>query len=72
MTEDMPYRDPTAVERIVGKRRKAVQIGTGFYPWPLWQAYPTWQQYNEQLANERVAQEKAERAAKAPPYKPGY
>jgi hypothetical protein len=58
----IPYRDPGAVERIVGKIRRAVQVGTGFYAWPLWQRYPTWHQYNQQLADEREAAEKAGRA----------
>jgi hypothetical protein len=59
----LPYRDPTVIERLVGKKRAAVQIGTGFWEWPLWQAYPTWCQFNEQLANERTAAQKENRAA---------
>jgi hypothetical protein len=58
----IPYRDPLTVEKIVGKIRKAVQIGTAFFDWPLWRAYSTWDQYNEQLAVERAAAEKAGRA----------
>ena len=36
---NLPYRDESVVDRIVGVRRKAQQIGTAFYDWPLWQAY---------------------------------
>lgn len=61
--EHLPFRDPSAIERIVGVVRKAVQLGTGFYDWPLWQRYPTWQQYNQQISDEREAAAKAGRAA---------
>lgn len=50
--ENFPFRDPKAIETIVGKRRRAVQIGTGFWDWPLWTAHPTWHQVQEQLARE--------------------
>ena len=69
----LPYRDPQAVERIVGKVRKAVQIGTGFFEWPIWKAYPTWNQFNEQLAQERADAEKEGRdphPSAAPPPRP--
>lgn len=59
----IPYRDPLTIERIVGKIRKAVQLGTGFYDWPLWKRYPTWHQYNQQIADEREAAAKAARPA---------
>jgi hypothetical protein len=51
----LPYRDSTVVDTIVGKRRRAQQVGTGFYEWPLWKAYPTWNQFNELLAKDRKA-----------------
>lgn len=66
----LPYRDPLFVDKVVGKIRKAVQVGTGFWEWPLWKAHPTWAQYNEQLAQERVDAEKEGREphrAVAPP-----
>ena len=50
--ENLPFRDPKVIETIVGKRRRAVQIGTGFWDWPLWTAHPTWHQVQEQLAKE--------------------
>ena len=66
----LPYRDPLAVERIVGRIRKAVQVGTAFWDWPICKAFPTWNQFHEQLAQERVDAEKEGRephAAAAPP-----
>jgi hypothetical protein len=30
-----------------------MQIGTGFWEWPLWRAYPTWDLFNKMLADER-------------------
>lgn len=48
------YRDPNIIDTIVGKARRAVQIGTAFFDWPLWRAYPTWHQYDEQIAIERA------------------
>jgi hypothetical protein len=49
----LPPREVTAVDRIIGLRRRAVQIGTSFFDWPIWKAYPTWHQYNQQIADER-------------------
>jgi hypothetical protein len=40
-----------------------VQLGTGFYEWPIWQAYPTWQQFHIEIANEREAARKENREA---------
>lgn len=57
------YRDPEAIERDVGKKRKAQQVGTSFFDWPLWQRYPSRVQFDEQLAAEREAAEKAGRPA---------
>lgn len=51
----LPFRDPTTVERLIGKRRRAQQIGTGFYEWPLWQAHPTWHQFHDAIDAERTA-----------------
>lgn len=48
---ELGFRDPTVVETIVGKRRKAMQIGTGFFEWPLWTAFPTWHQVQGKLRN---------------------
>ena len=47
---EMHYRDPGVIEGIVGRQKKAVQIGTGFWEWPLWKAYPTWTQWQERIA----------------------
>jgi hypothetical protein len=36
----LPYREDAAVDKVVGKKRAAVQIGTAFWDWPLWRRYP--------------------------------
>jgi hypothetical protein len=59
----IPYRDPVTVEKIIGKIRKAVQVGTGFFEWPLWRAHPTWHQFHDELNAEREAAEKEGRPA---------
>jgi hypothetical protein len=46
----MPYRADTDVDRDLNPRRKAQQIGTGFFEWPLWRAFPTWPQHLERVA----------------------
>lgn len=57
-------RKPADVDKILGSPRKALpQLDAGFYSWPMWRRYPTWQQYNQQLAEEREAAAKAGRAA---------
>ena len=43
----MPHRDETVVRQIIGTVRKAVQIGTAFFSWPIAQAYPTWHQFQQ-------------------------
>jgi hypothetical protein len=46
----LPYRAETDVDRQLNPRRKAQQIGTGFFEWPLWRAFPTWPQQLERAA----------------------
>ena len=69
--KQLPFREQAFVDRIVGLKRKAVQMGTGFWEWPLWRAYPTWDLFNKMLAEERddAAREgrPPHRAAAAPP-----
>lgn len=60
----LPFRDEQVVDSVIGRRRKTPpSLGTGFYDWPLWQRYPTWQQFWELLAKEREA---AAREGRAP------
>jgi hypothetical protein len=49
----LPHRPEYHVDAIVGKRRKAQQIGTGFYEWPLWKAHPSWDQLQHELAKKK-------------------
>jgi hypothetical protein len=49
----MPYRDDKVVDRIVGEKRNAQQIGTSFFGWPLWQRYRTWCQHLDDVAEKR-------------------
>ena len=51
--QQLPYRDPNAVDGIVGKKRNAYQVGTGFFEWPLWQHYRTWVQYLDEVASKK-------------------
>jgi hypothetical protein len=46
----LPYRAESDVDRDLNPRRKAQQIGTGFFEWPLWRAFPTWPQHLERAA----------------------
>jgi hypothetical protein len=54
----MPHRDEGAVRAIIGVARKAVQVGTAFFDWPIWQRYPTWHQFQKSIAEEREQAEK--------------
>jgi hypothetical protein len=51
----LPYRDPQRIDAAVGTKRKAFQMGTAFWNWPIWQAYPTWHQFQKQISEERAA-----------------
>lgn len=51
----LPDREVTLVDVVLGMRRRAVQIGTAFFSWPIAQAYPTWHQFQQQIAEERQA-----------------
>jgi hypothetical protein len=68
--EQLPYRDSGVVDVIVGVKRKAVQVGTAFWNWPIWQAYPQWHQFQQQISEEREQAKKEGRephiAAKPP------
>ena len=67
----MPHRDEAVVRQIIGTVRKAVQIGTAFFSWPIAQAYPTWHQFQQQIAEERVAAEKEGRLPHSAARPPG-
>lgn len=43
--KELPFRPEDAIDRDLGKRRHAYQIGTSFWGWPLWERYRTWHQY---------------------------
>lgn len=51
----IPYRDPAAVDRILGPRRKRITTNLELATFPLSQAYPTWNTYHQALAEERAA-----------------
>jgi hypothetical protein len=49
----LPFRAEADVDKDLNPRRKAQQIGTGFFEWPLWRAFPTWPQHLERVAAAR-------------------
>lgn len=51
--QPLPYRSDDAVDKVVGKRRRAVQLGTAFFGWPLWERYRTWTQHLDDVAQKR-------------------
>lgn len=61
--KQLPFREQEFVDRVVGLKRKAVQMGTGFWEWPLWRAYPTWDLFHKMLADEREQAAKEGREA---------
>ena len=54
----LPPREVTSVDIVLGMRRRAVQVGTAFFEWPLWKAYPSWHQFQQQISEEREAARK--------------
>lgn len=52
--DDMPYRDPAAVDRILGPKIKPKRNPNQFKEWPLWQVYPEWHDHMARIAELRA------------------
>jgi hypothetical protein len=55
---ELPYRPEEAIDKAVGKRRNAQQVGTAFFSWPLWRHYRTWVQHLDDVAERREKDKK--------------